>query len=118
MTFKNAPFNFPQLQIHSNGVQVVVKDDLAAVSSVPDVYQSKVYSTDLVVRTQIKANRLSGSFKVRVVSNSKAKRACIAYMESTVVDISIPPPSFKPVSLLSPQSLLSKTSKQVFFLTL
>ena len=29
----------------------------------------------------------------------KAKRACIAYMASTVVDISIPPPSFKPVSL-------------------
>ena len=25
------------------------------------------------------------------------RRACIAYMESTVVDISIPPPSFKPV---------------------
>ena len=29
----------------------------------------------------------------------KRKRASIAYMESTVVDISIPPPSFKPVSL-------------------
>ena len=27
------------------------------------------------------------------------ERACIAYMESTVVDISIPPPSFQPVSL-------------------
>ena len=32
--------------------------------------------------------------------NQKAKEsACIACMESTVVDISIPPPSFKPVSL-------------------
>ena len=34
---------------------------------------------------------------------------------STVVDISIHPPSFKPVSLLSPRSPLSKTPKQVFF---
>ena len=36
-------------------------------------------------------------------------------MESTVVDISIPPPSFKPVA--SPLSLspISKTPKQVFF---
>ena len=30
---------------------------------------------------------------------SKAKRACIAYMESTVVKISIPPLSFKSVPL-------------------
>ena len=33
------------------------------------------------------------------VSIQKQKRACIAYMESTVVKISIPPPSFKPVPL-------------------
>jgi hypothetical protein len=39
-------------------------------------------------------------------------------MESTVVDISIPPLSFKPVSLVLPRSSLSKTPKQVFFLTL
>ena len=32
-------------------------------------------------------------------SIQKRKRACIAYMESTVVSISIPPLSFKPVSL-------------------
>ena len=38
----------------------------------------------------------------------KRKRACIACMESTVVDIFTPPPSSKPVSL-------SKTPKQVFF---
>ena len=38
---------------------------------------------------------------------SKRKRACIAYMESTVVDISIPPPSFKPVSLSWSRSPLS-----------
>ena len=30
---------------------------------------------------------------------SRIWKASIAYMESTVVDISIPPPSFKPVSL-------------------
>ena len=36
-------------------------------------------------------------------------------MESTVVDISIPPPYFKPVSLYLSRSLLSKTPKQVFF---
>ena len=45
----------------------------------------------------------------------KRKRAIIAYMESTVVDISIPPPSFKPVALPLPRSPLFKTPKQVFF---
>ena len=40
----------------------------------------------------------------------KRKRACIAYMESTVVDISIPPPSFILVSLSSPRSPLSKNT--------
>ena len=30
----------------------------------------------------------------------KRKRTCIAYMESTVVSISIPPPSFKPVFIV------------------
>ena len=34
---------------------------------------------------------------------------------SNVVDISIPPPSFKPVSLPLSRSPLSKTPKQVFF---
>ena len=37
---------------------------------------------------------------------SKRKRACIAYMESTVVNISIPPPSFKPVALFLSRSPL------------
>ena len=37
---------------------------------------------------------------------SKRKRACIAYMESTVVDISIPPSPFKPVSLYLSRSSL------------
>ena len=51
-----------------------------------------------------------------LVSISKAKeRACIAYMESTVVDISIKPSSFKLVPLSLPRSPLSKTPKQVFF---
>ena len=46
----------------------------------------------------------------------KRKRACIAYMESTVVDIFIPPLSSKPVSLSFVTYLLySKTPKQVFF---
>jgi len=35
--------------------------------------------------------------------------------ESTVVDIYIPPPSFKPLSLSLSRSSLSKTPKQVFF---
>ena len=37
------------------------------------------------------------------------------YMESTVVDISIPSPSFKPLLLSLSRSPLSKTPKQVFF---
>ena len=39
-------------------------------------------------------------------------------MESTVVEISIHPLSFKLISLSLPRSPLSKTPKQVFFLTL
>ena len=60
------------------------------------------------------ADKISGIFAPTVcaindhpmVSISKAKRASIAYMESTVVDISIPPSSFKPVSLPSSRSPL------------
>ena len=36
-------------------------------------------------------------------------------MEALYIDISIPPPSFKPISLALPRSSLSKTPKQVFF---
>ena len=43
------------------------------------------------------------------------RRSVHRVMESTIVDISIPPPSFKPVSLSLSQSSLSKTPKQVFF---
>ena len=49
---------------------------------------------------------------VSPVSNS-SERAAREW--STVVDISIKPPSFKPVSLSSPRSPLSKTPKQVIF---
>ena len=56
------------------------------------------------------------AFDENMVSNSKRRRACIAYMESTVVDISILPPSFKPVSLsLSCIFSILKQPKQVFF---
>ena len=48
------------------------------------------------------------------VSKANGERA-IAYMECTVVDISIPSSSFKPFSLSLSQSPLSKTPKQVFF---
>ena len=50
------------------------------------------------------------------VSIYKRERACIAYMESTVVDISIPPPSFKLVSLsLSRISSILKHPNKSFF---
>ena len=39
-------------------------------------------------------------------------------MEALQIDISITPPSFKPVALSLSRSPLSKTPKQVFFLTL
>ena len=41
-----------------------------------------------------------------VSNNTKSEWRAIAYMESTVVDISIPPPFFKPVSLALPRSSL------------
>ena len=53
--------------------------------------------------------------KAKSVSKSERER-CIAYMESTVVDISIPSPSFKPVSLsLSRISSISKTTQTSYF---
>ena len=61
--------------------------------------------------SSLSSSSLSSSPKVSI----QAKRASIAYMESAVVDISIHPPSFKPVSLSLPRSPLSKTPKQVFF---
>ena len=42
---------------------------------------------------------------VGTVSILSEGERCIAYMESTVVDISIPPPSFKPVSVSLTRSL-------------
>ena len=53
--------------------------------------------------------------KCLVGKYSKRRRACIAYMESTVVDISIHPPSFKHMSLYLSRFPLSNTPKQVFF---
>ena len=52
-----------------------------------------------------------------VVSIQSEGERCIAYMESTVVDISMTPQSFKPSALLFLHSPLSKTPKKVFFLT-
>ena len=57
--------------------------------------------------------RFSHLINMELVS-IQSERACIAYMESTVVDFSIPPPSFKPISLYLSRSSLSKTPKQVF----
>ena len=53
------------------------------------------------------------------VSIQKRRRACIrVYGNALQIDISIPPPSFKPVSLsLSRIFSILKTPKQVFFLT-
>jgi len=62
----------------------------------------------LVNAERLKLKKSSGKY-------FKRKRASITYMESTVVDISIPLPSSKPISLSLPRSPLSKTPKQVFF---
>ena len=51
-----------------------------------------------------------------MVSKYKSERERASRNGSTVVDISIPPSSFKPVSLPSPRiSFVSKTPKQSLF---
>ena len=60
--------------------------------------------------------RSLASRRRKTVSIYKRRRACNRVYGSTVIDISIPPPSFQPVSLsLSRISFYSKTPKQVFF---
>ena len=54
------------------------------------------------------------TLKKTTASNSSEESVHRVY-GSTVVDISIPPPSFKPIALFFSRSPLSKTSKQVFF---
>ena len=54
---------------------------------------------DMRVRHTQTMERLVSKNKSASGKYFKRKRACVAYMESTVVDIFIPPPSFKPVSL-------------------
>ena len=49
---------------------------------------------------------LPANFLGKYKSKSERERACIAYMEATVVSISIPSPSYKPVSLALSQSFL------------
>jgi len=56
-------------------------------------------------KTIIIIDHLGGPISVGKYSSERER--CIAYMESTVVDISIPPPSFKLVPLSSPRSPLS-----------
>jgi hypothetical protein len=52
---------------------------------------------------------------VNASSEYSSERERASRNGSTVVDISIPPLSFRPVSLILPRSPLSKTPKQVFF---
>ena len=60
--------------------------------------------------------RLPALFRPTVVSKYKAKESVHRIYGSTVVDISIPPPFFKPVPLsFSRVSSILKQPKQVFF---
>ena len=62
-----------------------------------------------------KSNTVEENQESKSSKYSKRKRASIAYMESTVVDIYIPPPSFKLVPLSLPRSPLSKTPQTCHF---
>ena len=59
---------------------------------------------------------ISKFFEKKLAVSILSERAAREW--STVVDIYTKPPSFKLVSLSSPRSPLSKTPKQVIFLTL
>ena len=86
-------------------------------SSIMLVAGKKKYSLAELSAGVIAAIVLGGLFVIvgMIVVSIQAKRASIAN-GSTVVDISIPPPFFKPVSLsLSRISFYFKTPKQVFF---
>ena len=65
-----------------------------------------IYIAPFCDRDLYQERKDGASFWDQTGEYSKRRRACIAYMESTVVDISIPPPSFKPVSLSLSRSSL------------
>ena len=81
----------------------------------PTVVPCQVSSVTYTNITQAPGTRCSSliDFKGKY---SKRKRASIAYMESTVVDISIPPSLLQTCFIVFVTYLLySKTPKQVFF---
>ena len=63
------------------------------------------WCTTLIRVTNGKSTKITGHYKSKGKVFKRRERA-IAYMESTVVDISIKPPSFKPVALFLSRSPL------------
>jgi hypothetical protein len=85
-----------------------LKDD--SLKSTEEFREQKVGGTSIDEQAE------AAQEKAKSVSIQSERERCIAYMETTVVDISIPPPSFKPVSLsLSRISFILKQPKQVIF---
>ena len=64
---------------------------------------------------EIESQTTIGRNRMRSEGGGKYKAKERHAKGSTVVDISIPPPSFKPAPLSSPRFLVSKTPKQVIF---
>merc|ERR1712166_947975 len=80
----------------------VLTIELAGRIAIPDLGQKMIHPEFFDEIYEEKKKDYEKAKKNFNVSTFKAKRACIAYMKSTVVDISISPPSFKPVSLYLP----------------
>jgi len=86
---------------HGKCTEKQAKDVLNYIPTMPDVSEIKKEATSL--RLKFKKGKYS------------KRRSVHRVYGSNVVDISIPPPSFKPVALFLSRSPVSKTPKQVFF---
>ena len=82
----------------------------AANSNAPMTTSETTFYYKIMTETE----KINWNQMVSKIQNTKSERASIANW-STVVKISIPPPSFRPVSLSLSRSSLFKTPKQVFF---
>ena len=91
----------------------VLTIELAGRIAIPDVGQKMIHPEFFDEIYEEKKKDYEKAKKNFNVSISKRRSEHREW--STVVDISIPPPSFKLVSLSSPRSLLSKTPKHVIF---
>ena len=104
------------LRVRNNGSILVTSPTqlkgilLSYVSTVHEIDETLVTRANgITIRDELTGEEINFNEKLVALRNGeyfKRRRTCITYMESNVVDISIHPPFFKPVSLALSRSSL------------